>query len=254
MTVQQLGYPTHMACFSGRVDQVTDTKVFARLVPPDRQVLIYELKLAADRPVAMVLPVPIPTGAGEDAVRFVSLEAYPNLFDDLEKAFPALRRRAVTEGLSRLRPVDTLQVHEVGAFVASFVPSIHDFDRIDAKFRIPTAPLEQIPEYDGWGYVVFQLTIHPGWLTRIHPMAFEFTTRNPDQLYLPLLHADDGSVRSTQWYAHRLYAQGKVVESWDSAPSLGGVVDLERAAGLVLDAPTWRRAMNGERPNAHVWL
>jgi hypothetical protein len=244
-----------MGCFSGRVDQVADTKIFARLAPPDRQVLIYELKLAGDNPVAMVLPVPTPTGAGDDAVRFVSLEGYPDLFDDLEKAFPlGLQRRAVTEGLSRSRPIDTLQVHEIGAFISSFVPSIDELDRIDPKFRISTALFEQIPEYAGWGYVVFQLSVHPDWLTRIPPMAFEFKTRNPDQLYFPLLHVDDGSVHPTTWYAHRLYMQGTSRESWDSTASLDGAVDLRRAAGLVLDAPAWRTAMNGERPNDHLWL
>jgi hypothetical protein len=244
-----------MGCFSGRVDQVTDTKIFARPAPPDRQVLIYELKLSADKPVAMILPIPTPTGSDGHAVRFVSLDGYPEIFGDLEKAFPpASRRRPVSEALSRSRPIDTLQVHEVGAFVASFVPSIDDFWRVDPRLRVASALFKDIPEYAGWGYVVFQLTIHPGWLTRIHPMAFEFTTRSPDQVFFPTRQIHDGGNRPTAWFAHRLYAQGKAAAAWDCAAALDPAVDQHRAAGLLLDAPTWRKSLNSERPNRDIWV
>lgn len=226
-----------------------DTRIFARPAPGGRQVLIYEMKLASAEPVAMVLPIPAPSGCAEDAVRFVSLEAYPDLFDDLEKAFP---RPEPTRGLWR-EYAQALPVQEVGAFVASFVPSLADFDRIDPQFRMSPTLFEWVPEYDGWGYVVFQLQVPAHELVRVHPMAFEFPTRHPDRLFFPTLHIHDGSLRSKAVFSHALYAQGHAPEAWDRVDALHGAVDRQRAAGLIDEAPTWRTEIKGEALNRDTW-
>lgn len=60
-----------MCCFSGAVRHVEGTKIFARALDPVRQALVYSMTLAADAPVAMVLPLPV---AGE--LTFVNLEGF----------------------------------------------------------------------------------------------------------------------------------------------------------------------------------
>jgi hypothetical protein len=243
-----------MCCFSGTVDEVTDTKIFAARRPQDRQVLIYEMKVSAGQPVAMVLPIPTPARAPDDAVRFVSLEGYPELFDDLEAAFPRLLLGRSGGERSVVDDVDRLVVHQVGAFVASFVPSLDDFERIDPRFRISTVLFECVPDYVGWGYAVFQLAMPPGRLTRIHPMAFEFSTRHPDRLFFPTLHIHDGGLPPTAQFAHALYAQGKGPRSWRKAHSLKQFVDPLRAAGLIdVGAATWRTEITGQQRNADTW-
>ena len=54
-------------------------------------------------------------------------------------------------------PQAALKVHSVGKFVASFVPSQSDFDRLDPQFVIPKESWAKLPEYQDFGFAVFQL-------------------------------------------------------------------------------------------------
>jgi hypothetical protein len=67
-----------MCCFSRSVQSVANTNIFARSSTRDRQFLVYEMKLAADEELAMILPIPVPPKSPEDAVRFISLADYPS--------------------------------------------------------------------------------------------------------------------------------------------------------------------------------
>ena len=61
---------------------IHDTRIFARGDGP-RQWLAYSLYLETAGDVAMILPLPVPAGAPEDAAVFVDLSPYPTLFADL---------------------------------------------------------------------------------------------------------------------------------------------------------------------------
>lgn len=242
-----------MCCFSGRVEKVEATKIFARMTAPGRQVLAYQMKLAARSEVAMILPIPVPAGSRDDAVRFISLEAYPTLFDDLDKAFPV---SAFAPQAAPMRQAAPLVVHEVGAYVASFVPSLADFTRLDPRFRAPTGTLDRIPIYSDWGFAVFQLATTHG-LATIHPMAFELPTRF-DQLFFPTVHVHDGTLPATAEFQHQLYAQHVVTGPgsmwWPAGPALRNVLDGTRAAGVVdLDATVAKLSLHGTRENVDTW-
>jgi hypothetical protein len=244
-----------MCCFSGRVQRVESTKIFARMIAPHRQVLAYQMKLAADAEVAMILPIPVPPRSPEDAVRFISLEAYPALFDDLDKAFPV--SGFAPQPASMTFQVKQLVVHEVGAFVASFVPSLADFHRLDPRFRVPAGTLDLVPIYSDWGFAVFQLGATPGALAKIHPMAFEMPTRF-DQLFFPTVHVHDGTLPTHAEFGHELYAQHVVTGPgsswWPAGPALRTVMDVERAAGLIdPDATVAKLSMYGTRENVDTW-
>lgn len=103
-----------MCCFSGPVNDVAATRIFARMAEGGRQILAYEMTFAADAPVAMILPIPTPPRSAEDSVRFISLEKYPKLFDDLFEAFtyPHGRPRSLGAVKLGLAP-QTLAVHTV---------------------------------------------------------------------------------------------------------------------------------------------
>ena len=77
-----------MCCFSGKVDSVTNTNIFARAVKGGNQFLVYSMQFKAGSDLAMILPIPTPKDSKEDAVKFINLEKYENFFDDLHKAFP----------------------------------------------------------------------------------------------------------------------------------------------------------------------
>jgi hypothetical protein len=246
-----------MCCFTQPVEAVSDTSIFARAAANGRQYLAYAMRVRSRQPVAMVLPLPTPKRAPADAVRFVKLDGYPDLFDDLAAAFA----RPLPAGVPLATPgaaVDgaaPLPVAQVGSFVASFVPSVGDFGRLDARFRMPAGTWEGLPRYKEYGFAVFQLK--PG-DQRVHPMAFEFPRANPDWLFFPTVHVHDGRVHQTAGFDHALYAQTAKVSRgpWEaSSKPAGKAVAVARTQGLVSAAePLVRRLMTGTLPNADVLL
>jgi hypothetical protein len=267
-----------MCIFSGPVAQVSGTQIFARPVAGDRQVLVYAMNVALDREVAMVLPLPVPPGTGDEAVSFLDLSGYATFFDDVAEAFPELAVASGTLSLEMSLGRAPLMVHDVGAFVASYVPSPADLDRLDRRFRVPTAVFAN-QAYQDWGFAVFQLKPHVArhrrrwfWQRRahhdaggpqpIHPMAFSFPTRRPRALFFPTLHVHDGaSVPATAHYDHTLVCQSddEVLTrtfGWRaSAGRLGAHVDAARACGAIEpDAPGYRHSLHGELPNLDHWF
>lgn len=109
-----------MCCFSGPVRHVGDTRIFARLGDGGNQVLIYQMTFDAPEPVAMVLPLPVKPGSGEQAVKFFSFERYPRVFFDLEKGFPPRQVFAAVASVAKTpRAQPKLVVETAGAFHAS---------------------------------------------------------------------------------------------------------------------------------------
>ncbi len=239
-----------MCCFTQHVE-VSQTRIFARMGARGRQMLAYQMQFESLGAVAMVLPLPTPPNSPEDAVRFISLEAYPELFDDLNRIFyPPSRSYGgpPPQGF-------TLAVHVVGDFIASFVPSLADFSRLDARFRMQAGTLDRVPELADWGFAVFQLHGTKG-ASKPHPMAFEFPSRDATRLFFPTLHVHDGALHAEAEFDHALYAQGvdQLRTFTTSAHELGPLI-AQRSAGI-LDggAKISRRAMTGTLPNKDTWF
>lgn len=196
-----------MCCFAQPVTHVSDTSIFARLLGGGRQVLAYRMSYASERPNAMILPLPVALPAREESVRFVALDHYDDLFDDLGRGFPDLRPPRHWGRDTVAMPAaaaDRLVVHEVGDFIASFVPAMEDFVRLDPQFVIPREAWDQIPGYGDYGFAVFQLRNLAG---RPHPMAFEFDSRWEDRIFFPTVHIHDGQVHPREEFDHCLYLQ-----------------------------------------------
>lgn len=265
-----------MCCFSGQVQRVAGTRIFARL-DGARQALVYSMTFAAANDVAMLLPVPVPPKSAEDAVKFVSLEGYPKLFEALDALYP--RSKGEGRGLTDSAPPQRkLQVHDVGAFEASFVPSLGDMDRLDERFRMPAGawdvlarrrPREQaapkltqaewdaLPDYRDWGFCVFKLKASAD-AKQVHPMAFTFPTRHADRVFFPTVHVHDGSYPLVEEFDHELFLQvgagalqGAEADAWEESPGpASAAVDTAKARGLVAaDDHVYRRRLRGERPN-----
>ncbi|HEX6096993.1 MAG TPA: hypothetical protein VF432_11765 [Thermoanaerobaculia bacterium] len=246
-----------MCMFSRRVERVSDTSIYAR-VTGNHQILIYEMRLRSETPVAMVLPLPT-RRENEDAVSFIDLSGYATFFDDMRRCFSS------PFTLSRKRPVAAaaggiLRVHRVGAFDASVVPSIGDFVRVDPRFRLPDDVWASVPGYDDYSFAVFQLASGEA---RVHPMAMRFETRRPDAIYFPTTHVHDGLVHPTAGFDHVLYAQfAAKTFGWkrsEIAPrevmDFGGVLKRDRTRGTVEpDIPISRRVLKGQLSNGDIWL
>jgi hypothetical protein len=257
-----------MCCFSRAVEHVGQTKIFARAKMDGRQVLVYSMNLRIREPLAMILPLPVPADSAEDAVRFIDLSGYANFFDDLKAAFPPMFAgpAPVGRGVALAAPVvQTLAVHEVGDFEASFVPRVRDFSRLDERFRLAPDAFDKLPLYSDWGFAVFQLAPKKGLVGRaqdqtIHPMAFEFPRRDPSALFFPTVHIHDGTVHPRAHFDHTLYCQdegiiGETLDWQRSHGSVGAKVDELRARGVVRgDRVGFARPLFGERANRDVVL
>ena len=243
-----------MCCFSGPVRDVRGTKIFGR-VDGDRQFLVYEMSFSSASDVAMVLPLPAVPGSSEDACRFISLETYEEFFADLDQLFPQATDLHFMDELSEPVAVaaEPLQVQEVGAFDASFVPTVSDFTRLDQRFRLPEQVWGELGGYGDFGFAVFKLA--GGGEQHVHPMAFSFPTRDATKIFFPTVHVHDGKVHPEALFDHMLYCQTRTPLKWEESADLtGDNVDLGKAQGILVEnEKCYRQSVQGVRENRDVY-
>lgn len=244
-----------MCCFSGRVEDVSGTNIFARAGEGGRQLLAYQMTVSMKEPVAMILPLPVPAGAAEKALRWIDLKQAAELFTELGYLFEGPPKGA-SEGSRSTRSQGMLEVVDVGDFEASFVPALKDFSRLDARFRLSDAVWKKLPQYADWGFAVFKLKPEA---KKVHPMGFEFPRRDPGKLFFPTVHIHDGEVHAKAKFDHRLYFQHPGDEppqakGWEESRQLAKLwVRTEKTAGLVLpDQHVHRRVIRGNQKNEDV--
>ena len=241
-----------MCCFSKEIESVTNTQIFARQDGHGRQFVIYAMSISSKEEVAMVLPLPVLPGSGEKALMFVNLEKYPSLFDDMSKGFSDAH--AAADFLASDTPKTSLAVENVGAFEASYVPTVADFSRLDPRFQLPPGTWEKLPGYAGFGFAVFKLRKgrHD-----VHPMAFSFPSAVPDRLFFPTLHIHDGKVHEKADFDHTLYCQGTGLKhgEWRESPGIANqFMKPALTKGIVLAAHhVYKRTLSGELANTD-WL
>lgn len=247
---------------------VSRTSIYARLEPTGTQLLAYSMQLSVAGEVAMILPLPVVPGGDEDAVSFLSLADHPRLFPDLEELFEfqpvAAARGMQPQGLPKSRRL-RLVVHDVGAFEASYVPTRHDFDRLDERFRLDDGIWDRLGDYADYGFAVFRLA--PGRAQHIHPMAFRFRTRDRARLFFPTVHVHDGKVRPTARFDHSLYYQAENLQKKDEQFVLASGHPMENGDVLSFGTPARdangllvprvavaRRQLQGTLPNRDTWI
>lgn len=242
-----------MCCFSGPVTSVTSTNIFARNAGEGRQHLVYSMKLDAKQDLAMILPLPVPKGTAANAIAWVDLSGYDDFFDVLYREFAPVTKGG-SRGMAKSQSAP-LEVVSVGSFEASFVPTIADFSRLDARFRMPPGVWDKLPAYQDYGFAVFKLKAGE---SKVHPMAFTFP-RAGGQLFFPTVHVHDGAVHPTAHFDHALYLQtsnrdrqNAMLDKWRESGRPGGqIVDAAKAKGLVDAAEhVFYRELRGELKNA----
>lgn len=261
-----------MCCFSQPVELVADTNIFARS-DNGRQFLVYSMSYAAPTDLAMILPLPVPPGPSEDAVRFINLQRYPTFFNDMRRGFPPRMLHPLGRGaMAAAVAAPKLRVHDVGDFEASFVPRITDFDRLDERFRIPTDVWGRLPAYHDYGFAVFKLKASAAPRStgimrtlfgdsghkprRVHPMAFTFPRRNPELLYFPTVHVHDRDVHPFSTFDHMLYCQPeapmeKYLQRWErSQERASAFMNIARSEGIIgSNQYCWRLPLEGRLQN-----
>lgn len=249
-----------MCMFSQEVEHVGSTRIFVADTGHGVHATAYQMAFSAPEPVAMILPVPVLKGTGDDAITFVDLGGYDSFFDDLARCFPRPRSAGrIGYGTDDTFPMGLLTVHEVGDYVASYVPSVAEFHRLDPRFRLPEAAWKTLPDYHDYGFAVFAL--RPGQaVQRVHPIAYRYPADRPGELFFPTVHVHDGGGAEPEArYDHELFAQADWPvtgrgSDWEMGSLLPGQVKgLVRSHGLVApDIPLRRARLHGDYPNADV--
>jgi hypothetical protein len=254
-----------MCIFSRPVDLVGSTRILVSSMKDGRHATIYQMAYEARADVAMILPVPVRPGIGDDALSFVDLSIYRDFFDELDRCcYPVTERPpgggGGYGGERSPAPRPKLVVHEVGDFIASYVPSMDEFGRLEECFRLPAAAWETLPDYSSFGFAVFQL--QPGAeLRETHPLAYHYPPAKPGELYFPTAHLHEGGPANARArFDHALYAQpykqhpNLESSSWDFSPILPGrKMDLVKSKGLLSgDRRVGRLLLEGNFPNADL--
>lgn len=234
-----------MCCFSGEVNNVSKTNIFTR-IRGGNQIVVYSMNLDTPQDVAMILPIPIKPDT--KSVDFIDLSSFPEFFDRMNAVFPNMMKgMRGADSFIIGADNDSLEVVQVGAFEASFVPNIKSFARADRRFALSNDVWSKLPQYADFGFVVFKLRKGAG---KVHPMAFEFETRDKTSLFFPTVHIHDGKVHKEDFFDHKLFIQGNTnIRAWETA-----TIDRfdDRAQGLVIKGPIQRKVMSGMYANKDV--
>jgi len=218
-----------MCMFSADIVSVSSTKIFARSSNAGKQFLVYSMEYQANNELAMILPLPVPPSPADDAVSFIDLSNYPDFFDDMAKGFPVTR--SLSKGELSLDIGETLKVHDVGSFEASFVPTIADFIRLDKRFQLPDSIWSQLPHYKDYSFAVFRLK---SGAKTIHPMAFEFPRRNSGELFFPTVHVHHGKVEERAEFDHALFCQSeRQFSNWVSSMPVERFMKISETKGII---------------------
>src|SRR5262249_29591004 len=149
-----------------------------------------------------------------------------------------------------------LKVVEVGAYEASFVPGVKDFERLDEKFKLPTKVWDDLPGYKDYGFCVFKLK--KGENQKVHPMAFEFPRADKKKPFFPTVHIHDGKIHAKAGFDHALYAQVTMedITEWTESPGHpASFMKVDKCQGIVYkDAHVYRKLLKGKLKNQDTWL
>ena len=173
-----------MCIFTQPVTSVNNTQIFARRSGNGTQFLAYQMSYESQEPNAMILPLPVKKPANDQTLNFIDLKNYDAFFDKLADGFPFHSPPSIgcSSPSGNAITCDSLAVFKVGNYIASFVPTLTDFDRLDSKFTLPAEIWANILGYEDFGFAVFQLAAGS---LKPHPMAFEFQPRTTKYSFRP---------------------------------------------------------------------
>ena len=259
-----------MCIFAQPVISVKHTQIFARASSRGSQFLVYQMNYESSEENAMILPIPVRRPSHDRSLRFIDLKDYSEFFDDLMTGFP-FSPPSFNIGCSvptNPNASSSLDVFNVGNYIASFVPHLAEFSRLDARFTLSENTWSQIPQYHDFGFAVFQLAAGA---FQPHPMAFEFEGAS-ETIYFPTMHIHDGEIHQTEEFDHILYLQHAGFDSrvfgYQNANVPDGATDLIRSKNVAkyfcdvsrsngtisADLLVHRRIIRGSNPNGDTLI
>lgn len=239
-----------MCIFSGPVHEVSKTKIYCR-IREGKQTLVYSMDVGFDNDVAMILPIPV-SERKEDAVTFVNLKDHTDFFKDLDKPFVVTTRGS--KMLGAYGCAAPLKVHEVGDYIASFVPHRLFFERLDEVFRLDESIWNNLPQYGNFGFAVFQLKNKDSDSNHYHPMGFAFPTKTPEKLFFPTVHVHDGKIHTQENFDHALYFQFDRTPDCRAERSYHPAKDYITSELVDPDKHIYKRRLQGSMENKDIYV
>lgn len=191
-----------MCIILSTVDKVANTKIY---VSPDkenqRQLTVYSNEVATKYENAMILPVPNP-----ESIELLDLSNYPKFFEDCEACFFRLPTRSIRSAYAERSHASPLPVFQVGSYLASIVPSLYDFSRVNTDVFDYGDDLICILEQnyrEGFGFIL--CVLKKGNHT-YHPFAYTHSMISPNRLFIPTRHYHPGESYSTADWDHIIYS------------------------------------------------
>lgn len=249
-----------MGIFSTPVRVASTFNFFAR-ANADHQFLACNFRYEADAPFTLFLPLPTPSDAPANAVRFINLSGYDEFFSDLRRGFPNLTRDTGKQSFTdRLREkvrdwldLDTTQIE------FAFFPNRTVLANMREHWPVSDAVWSDLEPYADCGLVGLKLEAGAN---RLPPIAFEFPRRNPDELTFPTAH--NLPPTAAAHLRHALYAQTAQrslqwrisINAEDERPIRArDFVKADRTLGLIEpDQPIVSRRLVGPAENVDVRL
>ena len=238
-----------MCIFSGPVYDVSDTKIYCS-IKEDKQTLVYSMDAGFHTPVAMILPIPA-NSKKEDAVEFVNLKDHANFFKELDEPF-VIHSRGMAKSFGCASP-STLKVHEVGDYIASFVPHRLFFNRLDESFRLNENVWDAMPQYKNFGFVVFQLSKNSNDINHYHPMGFKFPTKL-ESLFFPTVHVHEGQIPTKEDFDHALYFQADDRSIYKAQKSHSVAKDFIKSELVDPDKHVYKVRLYGQMENKDTYI
>lgn len=195
-----------MCIMAGPVESVSNTRIFVGADSRGlRQVVLYamavQLQARSGKGNAMILPVP---GGATDVALF-DLTAYPTIFDDIDAPF-VVRSRGVSKDLDRSFG-EPLEVHRVGSYDVSIVPTVDDVKRLNTSVFEVSADTENTlrGHYPvGFAFLVAQLRTSGDF----HPLAYTHPVVD-GRMFIPTRHEHGGRSGDLPKWDHSIYHQSQ---------------------------------------------
>lgn len=212
-----------MCIFAKEVKQVSHTRILVAPTSNGRQLTIYEnavtktrLKKGQHGGNAMILPCPSFNGS---KVELVDLSKHPNLFNNLDKLFPKLKHnKPAYSGNAKAKSKasdeeaeEELEVHNVGAYVVSIVPSIRDIIRLNKDVFTISISVEELlhRKYDtNFAFIICAFDITKG--IDPHPIGYVHDALSPTELFVPCKHEHGDGDTKTEHFDHTLFSIGTI--------------------------------------------
>ena len=227
-----------MCMMASEVSKVENTRIFASANEGrTRQCIVYEmaveLKARTGKGNAMILPVP---GSAAD-IALVDLSGLPGFFEPLDELFRERTKGMRSRGGMDHDDLDELEVHKVGAYDVSIVPTADDVKRLNPEVFELSAATERTlrTQYPlGYAFIVAQIRESGAF----HPLGYTHALVG-GKLFIPTRHEHGHAVRDglADW-DHTIYHQGS--KSLDMVPTDGRYGKArqhkayERSANMVL--------------------